>query len=145
MYLLGSTTTITNAFSPSFWSCLLFFFTNRHRLRLPLAFLAPSHPYPTATTLPCFFLPRFFSIQRYSPPISTIQITNPFPHPPRIQSSPLFHPIGLPHHSYVPQLFHLPIFAKKGKKSPKTNCGRHPLVMLCCDYSVGKFGSRESR
>ncbi len=65
--------------------------------------------------------------QQYKSPTRflTIQITNPFPHPPRIQSSPLFHPIGLPHHSYLPQLFHLPdpIFAKKGKKSPKTNCG----------------------
>ena len=80
---------------------VLFFFTNKHRLCLPPAFSTPS------TTLPRFFLPRFFllrffSIQRYSPPISTIKITIPFHHPPRIKN--ILHPITSSHRPPPPLL-----------------------------------------
>jgi hypothetical protein len=93
--------------SPSFRSYVLFFFTNKHQLRLPPAFSTPSTILPRFF-LPRFFLPRFFSIQRYSPPISIIKITKPFIHPPRIYSTPLLHPIDLPLLPYLPQHFHLP-------------------------------------
>ena len=72
---------------------------------------------------PSSFITRFFNSINNSPPLfsppllldptlfstdSTIKITNPIPHPLRIYSTPLFHPIGLPLLSYLPPTTTLP-------------------------------------